>query len=266
MKIWKKRMAMMLMLLCLFLMAGLTVSAAGSRVLRLRNGRTYRADLDGNGKKEKIQLQYYMVGDNCFRMRIYINDRLKLNTLVRDSLDCIWEVKACLLDYNRRDRYKEIYFENNAMSGSLSIHMYRYIGGRLKRVAYAAEMHPVGGDYGSLKNVQPGNGTLTFTGSLYGYAPAEVIGEYSAVIRGGRLRQKSYTCTAYRQQRYRLSVNKRATRSLNGGGAFTVRAWQRFQVQKVYRTSRQCKLYIRLSNGRKGWIQMANWENTLQAA
>lgn len=101
MKIWKKRMVMLLMLLCLFLMAGLSVSAAGSRVLRLRNGRTYRADLDGNGKKEKIQLQYYTVGDNCFRMRIYINGRLKLNTLVRDSLDCIWEVKACLLDYNR---------------------------------------------------------------------------------------------------------------------------------------------------------------------
>ena len=54
MKIWKKRMAMILMFLCLFLMAGLAVSAAGSRVLRLRNGRTYRADLDGNGKNHFV--------------------------------------------------------------------------------------------------------------------------------------------------------------------------------------------------------------------
>ena len=171
-----------------FMMENVAANAAGTGIIQLRNGRTYQYDLNGDRKNEKIKLQYYTVGENSFRMRISINGKVLLNNMVRDSLDCIWEINAYLLDYNKKDRYKEIYFENTTMDGSHTIFLYRYTGKSLSRIAYARQAQPAGGENGVLKKTQPGNGTLEFSGSLYGYET--VYGTYSMVIKNGTLHQK----------------------------------------------------------------------------
>lgn len=100
-----KKIISFLTALCILsaILLPLPSAQAASKTVRLKEGKTYRYDLNGDKKKEKIKVTCKEVGMGKAKTNIYINGK-KFFSRKRYALGA----EFYLADLNKKDRYKEI--------------------------------------------------------------------------------------------------------------------------------------------------------------
>ena len=106
-----------------------TVKAAET----LTEGKTYKIDLNGDGKKEKIK--YTFSGDFgdfdaeeylSYTFKLYINGKVKLTQTEKKDFISLGSVTVRAFDYNPSDKYVDLLIEYYGRDDVYSTRAYRY--------------------------------------------------------------------------------------------------------------------------------------------
>ena len=88
---------------CALLFPAVAAQAAGSKIVHLKENKTYRYDLNGDKKKETVKVKCTVSGYSDATIQVYVNGK-KLLSRKRDALGA----EFYLLDLDKKDKYKEI--------------------------------------------------------------------------------------------------------------------------------------------------------------
>lgn len=105
------------------------VQAANSKVVKLKENKTYHYDLNGDKKKEEIEVKCLASGYNA-KIQIYINGK-KIFSRKRNALGAVFY----LIDLNTKDKYKEILIHAYSDSDTaMDFFAFRYKGKNRKSI------------------------------------------------------------------------------------------------------------------------------------
>ncbi len=103
-----------------------TVKAAET----LTKGKTYKIDLNGDGKKEKIK--YTFSGDldeeeySSYTFKLYVNGKVKLTQTEKKDFISFMDINVKPFDYNPSDKYVDLLIEYYGRDDVSSTRVYRY--------------------------------------------------------------------------------------------------------------------------------------------
>ena len=103
-----------------------TVKAAET----LTEGKTYKIDLNGDGKKEKIK--YTFSGDldeeeySSYTFKLYVNGKVKLTQTEKKDFISFMDIYVKPFDYNPSDKYVDLLIEYYGRDDVSSTRVYRY--------------------------------------------------------------------------------------------------------------------------------------------
>lgn len=121
-------------LMCALVFPVPMVQAANSKIVYLKENRTYRYDLNGDKKKEKIKVKCTVSGYSNATIQLYVNGK-RIFSRKRDSLGA----KFYLVDLNKKDKYKELLVHGLSDSGTTGdFFAVRYKGNNKKSVLEGA--------------------------------------------------------------------------------------------------------------------------------
>ena len=132
----KKKMSFLLALclICALFAPPQAAQAANSKVVRLKENKTYRYDLNGDKKKESIKVVCKVSGYSDAEIQLYINGK-KFYSRKRDALDA----QFYLADLNTKDKYKELLVHAISDSGTTGdFFAVRYKGNNKKSILEGA--------------------------------------------------------------------------------------------------------------------------------
>ena len=106
-----------------------TVKAAET----LTEGKTYKIDLNGDGKKEKVKYTFsgnydddYCEEYTSFTFKLYINGKVKLTQTEKKDYISLGSVTVRAFDYNPSDKYVDLLIEYYGRDDVYSTRAYRY--------------------------------------------------------------------------------------------------------------------------------------------
>ena len=106
-----------------------TVKAAET----LTEGKTYKIDLNGDGKKEKVKYTFsgnydddYCEEYTSFTFKLYINGKVKLTQTEKKDFISLGSVTVRAVDYNPSDKYVDLLIEYYGRDDVSSTRVYRY--------------------------------------------------------------------------------------------------------------------------------------------
>lgn len=234
------------------------VSAAGTKIIALKAGKTYKYDLNGDNKKEKILVKVQNKAAYQ-KANIYINNQF-LATRTWERYADRTTIYIHLIDLDSKDKYKELHLvqkqetQGECLSDAC---IYRYNGKKLK--LYGCIGAP-GYEWTELKSTQPGNGTIVYTTARTYEFPFDLMYEDVYKIDGTNFKPTSdiYKATAESKKiEYKAIREMKARKSRGSGGiVFTVPKGSKVTVEKVSDYKSKHYVYIKNQNGEKGWIQL----------
>ena len=244
----------------------------------LTEGKTYKIDLNGDGKKEKIK--YTFSGDFgdfdaeeylSYTFKLYINGKVKLTQTEKKDFISLCSITVRAFDYNPSDKYVDLLIEYYGRDDASSTRVYRYKKKKLSLLFSADNVRDwwanIPSEQGKDKYVIVENVRDSSIGEFY------VPEQYS--IKSKKLvfvkpKNSEYTISKY--ERYQSdSVQwyeiKNAVTIFHDDGSYD----EIFEGTKFYVTKLRCdtvkdssgnqhaqiqKVYITTDNGISGWLDV----------
>lgn len=229
----------------------------------LKESKSYKIDLDGNGTKERVKCVGKETGEyNGYAVSIYVNGKKALSL----SDDNAISAEISLLDINKNDSSQELYIHFQSESAGFEKGCgYRYKGGALKKL-FTFSGKDAGTGRLSVMEKQPGDGKVYFSSEFYDFWLQQGYVKTSYKISSGKLKaeKKSVlnTTGSWRKQKYRATMSLKAYDSTGAKSEkFTVKKGDIFYVYKLkFKTPGKLSagityLYVRTADGKEGWIK-----------
>lgn len=122
---------------CALLFPAVAAQAAGSKIVHLKENKTYRYDLNGDKKKETVKVKCTVSGYSDATIQVYVNGK-KLLSRKRDALGA----EFYLLDLDKKDKYKEILVHAESDSETTAdFFAFRYRGKNKKSILEGTKEH-----------------------------------------------------------------------------------------------------------------------------
>lgn len=130
----------------------------------LKESKSYKIDLDGNGTKETVKCVGKEMGEyNGYAVSIYVNGKKAVSV----SDDHALSAEISLLDINKSDSSQELYIHFQSESNGFEKGCgYRYKGGALKKL-FTFSGKDAGTGRLSVMEKQPGDGKIYFSSEFY---------------------------------------------------------------------------------------------------
>lgn len=264
----KKRIFLIMTLLLLFLFPRNEIEAKESYVIPLDQGKTYKIDLDGDGKKEKVCYKIYGIKEcqSCFigirECGIYINDVVKKKINVGCGCDGKEKniYKFGVSDFNTKDRYKELIisfdYGEYGQDYKCDLIAYRYNEKKLKKY-----FHNTFEKWRGYCARQPGDGKVVVCGF------GDIVSVYKVFkIKNKKLveiKNKSgiYSINSeYEKVVVEKEVKVQKTIS-NAKSEFFLEVGDLITAKKVKMIENYCEyVYIETGTGKTGWIKSEDWQ------
>lgn len=229
----------------------------------LKESKSYKIDLDGNGTKERVKCVGKETGEyNGYAVSIYVNGKKALSL----SDDNAISAEISLLDINKNDSSQELYIHFQSESAGFEKGCgYRYKGGALKKLFTFSGKDAGTGRLSVMEN-QPGDGKVYFSSEFYDSWLQQGYVKTSYKISSGKLKaeKKSVlnTTGSWRKQKYRATMPLKVYDSTDAKSEkFTVKKGDIFYVYKLkFKTPGKLSagityLYVRTADGKEGWIK-----------
>lgn len=238
------------------------VEAKSTKVISLEEGKEYNYDLNGDGKKEKIECSTISNSEEESIIRLTINKKVKYSVTKGYGQG----MSFYITDINSKDKYREIYV--NEEEGNFQFcgaDFYRYNGKELEQYC---STDAVGiSRFVQLSNEQPSNGTIVYTMS----SPYEecFLGSYDIElpykVKSGKLelvKKASYSLSKKQVSQFQ-ALKKVVAYSTKGGKdkVFTLQKEEDFYLYKISVKNNDIDYaYIKNSSGKQGWIKVPTYE------
>ena len=256
-------------------------NAEAKAIPTLQSNKTYKYDLDKDGKKEKIKYKLVEGVGYQSKLNIYINKKKKLSL---EEQEASVGYGVTIYDINKKDKYLDIIVTTHADSDCVpTINIYRYKRGKLKKILSTnIGIHMKGFSinsevehpqfvyiYSSVAENQFGISVDTPVSSMFECFVARM--EYKIV--GGTLKlvqQKSYKLdTVISDYNYELAQSmklyKRANKKskvickLKKGSKFTAKKIK-FKNKEKNDNATSVMVYVKADNGKKGWMYFPKYK------
>lgn len=258
MKSLKKAMVLLAVIISC-LAAGVTVQAASGKKISLKSNVTYKYDVTGDRKKDKLlisvskELEYNDMDNN---VSVYVNGKLAYRTRTKPA--CHYAGELIILENQKPFLYLEGWYQNGPSCSMLL----QYRGGAFKVI------ENFGIEYKNTAGYQFAS-ALTIKGNnivVESYITSCIVGEFrtthTLVYKNGTLSKPS----AYRKitssnpnvLKLRKSI-KLYSQVGNKGNSFTAKKGANLKITRVRMYGGKCYFEANV-NGRKGWFTH-NWGN-----
>lgn len=260
-----KKLIQMVMFLLLITMIPMNIKAATKE---MEKNKTYYVDLNKDGKKEKLKYNVEKINNQYEKISFYVNGIKQYSSLYAAEYN--WPGEVYYTDFNKKDKYMDIYFTINTDSdGLIYSKILRFQNKTLKTVAVNKYNSNVFLGRVYLSPEQKGNNTVTLKADSPFYQQS--LGCYYVdmkyQIKNKKLVRKKQTTyevsKSWKKSPYVLTKTLRFTTNRTGKKkAFTARKGTRLYLNKVYTTGPNSQIYIqmRTSKGKTGWIKVPTEE------
>lgn len=229
----------------------------------LKESKTYKVDLDGDGTKETVKCVGKAKGEyNGYAVNIYVNGKKAVSA----SDDNALSAEISLLDIDKSDSGQELYVHFRSESDGFEKGVgYRYENGALKKL-FTFSGKDAGTGRLSVLQKQPGDGKVYFSAEYYDPSLQQGYAKTAYKISSGKLKieKKSVRNTTgdWRKKKYRATTSLKAYDSISAKSEkFTVKKGDIFYVYKLkFRVSDNLSsgvtyLYVKTADGKTGWIK-----------
>ena len=254
-----------------------TVKAAET----LTEGKTYKIDLNGDGKEEKIK--YTFSGDfdeeeySSYTFKLYINGKVKLTQTEKKDFISLSYVTVRAFDYNPSDKYVDLLIEYHGRDDVSSTRAYRYKKKKLSLLFSADNVRDWWADIPS----EQGNDKYVIVENVRDSSIGEFYVPEQYSIKSKKLvfvKPKNSEYTISRYERYQSdSVQwyaiENAVTIFHDDGSYD----EIFEGTEFYVTKLRCdtvkdssgnqhaqiqKAYITTDNGISGWLDISSESGT----
>lgn len=253
----KKTMWVLGVVLFLFLVMGDAhiVHADTTGIYTLKADKTYNYDLDGDGKKESLKIEFGKSdGYVYYGADIYINGE-KVLTIN----DYFYVVNAQVLIMSKKNVF--IYLTPSAENGDGTKIIYQYKNGRLKKIIDFEKM----GRYANVEKVTKNKITMNIrrTWSAIGCFSYEC----NLVYKNGKLKPetKTYMLDSYSQTEKAKKPYLTAKNNIQiyeshntNRKSFVLKKGQKVKITKYYFNGKIHMFQVKMASGKKGWFLAPN--------
>ncbi len=253
-----------------------TVKAADT----LTEGKTYKIDLNGDGKKEKIK--YTFSGDydeddyeeySTYTFKLYINGKVKLKQTEKKDFISLCSITVRAFDHNPSDKFVDLLVEYYGRDDASSTRVYRYKKNKLSLLFSADNVRDwwanIPSEQGKDKYVIVENVRDSSIGEFY---VPEQYSIKSIILVFVKPKNSEYKISEY--DRYQsdsiqwYEIVNSATIVLDDGSFDTINGGTKFYVTKLRcdtvkdRSGNQHaqirEVYITTDEGKSGWLDVSS--------
>lgn len=244
------------MILCNFSGISSSDALSVSSKNKLKKDVAYYADLNGNGKKEKIMIKHVRE-DGFPTVKLYVNSKLK------KKYGCDGYPSVYLCDFNKSDKKKDIYvYEECAGTGGF---VYSYIfrynkSGGYKNYTYDGKITSYNNKTGEIKLEYGISSQSAFKSFEKAFGGEFRLDNYLKVNKDSITKLSKKTTKVY-NDKFGYQAQKKLTAYTSTSGtkkAFTVNQYDQLYMQQLYSSNGEKYIKLQNENGQSGWIKVGN--------
>ena len=255
-----KKVFSSLIVLCLIMTAMFTFYTSNSYASSIKYlnkakyGVTYKYDLDGDGKKEKIKCKTSNKVDGCPKeLDLYINGRLvkKYETLGIPVLS--------IYDFNRKDKSLDIIIQSDEEDGYVSTNILKYNKGKIKNYEYGGFLDSFNSNTGIIKMVSYG-----YPSKDYNSGFSNCIGDFAVKVpykvnktNINMILSNSYD-VANNVREHKYKMKKQVVTYKNPTSkekSFTLKKGEKMNVISLYKKGKYEYIRVKNSKNKYGYIK-----------
>lgn len=257
----KKNFISSLIVLCLIMTTMCTFYTSNSYASSIKyldkakNGVTYKYDLDGDGKKEKIKCKVYIKSEYyCYVLDLYVNGKKvkKYESLGTPVLS--------IYDFNRKDKSLDILVKSEEEDGYVLTNISKYNKGKIKNYEYWGFLDSFNSNTGIIKMVNYGYPSNDYNSGFY-----NCIGDFDVKVPYKvnktsikMISSNSYDVANYvKKHKYKMEEQVVTYKSPNSKKkSFTLKKGEKMNIISLYKKEKN--EYIKVKNGKNkyGYIKV----------
>lgn len=235
--------------------------AKSTNVITLEEGKEYKYDLNGDGKKEKIKYTITTMKNGGSQYNLSVNKKVVKKIYTEGEGE---GAGFYLLDIDSKDNYKEIYVKVCGDTGYyIEGNVYRYDASKIKKYSSTDNVGEVAARF-ELDSVQTQGGIVAFVmdtpfsniylGSLYAYIPFKVESGNMTLVK-----KDAYDVSIdWKKKEYIATKSLSASTTLGGKKkAFSLRLGDTFYLLQIsIKNGEISHIKIKDETGAEGWMKV----------